>query len=170
MNVWDLALSDVLIFKEQVVTNIKVLLVYDQLSFVETLVVNQNVQLVSQVLTLQDYASVNIVSGQSVAQSISFAQNAQPRVSIESASNHLSLVQTVTLQQSKGVYHVLTLTDSAVCIPCTGAYDTLVLKQTVEVQKSIAVSASNTLVMISKARVYEPSYFWISDPTLTVMA
>lgn len=169
MAVYDVFAWTPLFLADLVTLNIHVLSVEDQLVLNDAVQSNQSVQSVSQLLEITDSVKVSKTVAVHAANSLALVQDGQRTPINVAVVDYLDMYQSSqTHNQWPDVKQTLVLSDVAVCESAIGVYDTLVLSQSVQVQKTVALQAANTLTVISKATVYKPDQFWTSYDVVVV--
>ncbi len=169
MAVFDVFATTPLFLTDSVSINYHVLAVEDSLALTETLTTNIKLQSVHDSLYLNDEVALARTTQLHASDMLAMSQDGRRTPISVGASDHLEMWQTaLAVQHWPDVEQALTLTDVAEYQLATGIYDTLTMTQVVVVTKSIAVHASNTLVMQSNATCYEPNQFWQSFDAVVV--
>lgn len=169
MAVFDVFAWTPLFVTDSVSLNIQILNVEDMLALSDTVISNQHVQNVEHLLHLNDQVTVNKTVALSTADGLVMSQDGQRTPIPVVVVDYLNMYQlTQTYPHWPDVKQTLVMTDVAVCVVAYGVYDTLMLTQSVQVEKSVAVQAANALTIHSKATVLIPDQFWTSYDVVVV--
>lgn len=170
MAILDAVAFNALGLTDSVTSNIKGLSVSHQITLVQRVDKNLKPRRSASVLRLYHKVEVGKTLSLSAENQLVLDQSVQPRSSLLTVEQNLFIWQdTIKDDFAPLVVSHLALNQSAVASVAKGAYDTLVLEQSVTVEKTLNLNVEQPLLMISSTVGYLPDKYW-SSYEITVIA
>lgn len=169
MAVLDAVASNVLLLTDSVTSNIKGLTVSHQIILVQQVDKNLKPQHPASVIRLDHLVEVQKTIALAASNTLVLTQTAYPRTLLIEVQQQLFVWQDMFDDPlAPLVTSHLSLTQSAIASVAKGVYDTLVLTQSVHVEKTLNIAVPQTLVMHSNVVGYLPDKYWSSYPITVV--
>lgn len=158
-----------LFLTDSVSINIHIVNIEDVVELSDSIGINIALQVITQSLLLNDEVSVNKSISLVVQDDLALTQDGRRTPHVVTTGDNVGFYQSATVTKHwPDVESDLGMIDAAAVYSAKGTYDTLALAQSVLVEKSILVAATNTLSMRNAATVYKPDQFWQSQDFVVV--
>lgn len=146
---------------DTVTSNIKGLVVSHQITLVQRVDKNLKPRRSASVLRLYHLVQVSKSISLAAENALVLHQVTYPRSSLLEVEQSLFVFDSVVPDKA-AAHSVLVINQSAVAAVAKGAYDTLVLEQSVTVEKTLNITVEQPLTMVSSSIGYLPDKYWSS--------